>query len=116
MSDVDVGQPGAVPNGQGHGTCMASIAMGSKDGVARKVSLTVLRSDVFGDNTDNSVETWIDALAKVYEDVIKSNAESKAVVSMSFGVGQTATKTSWRATHQQRRHHFWRLMLGISHC
>ena len=71
----------------GHGTCMASIAMGNKDGVARKASLTVVRSDVISDR-NLSAEIWIDVLAKVYEDVIKNKAQSKAVVSMSIGVGQ----------------------------
>ena len=87
MTDADVGDPGADPNAQGHGTCMASIAMGNKDGVARKSSLTVVRSDIFSNNNaDSAAEIWIDALAKVHEDVIKNNAQSKAVVSMSFGV------------------------------
>ena len=88
MSDSDVGKPGAEPAAQGHGTCMASIAMGNKDGVARKASLTVVRSDVWSSalNTANSVEIWIDALAQVYDDVVKNKRQGKAVVSMSIGV------------------------------
>jgi hypothetical protein len=55
--------------------------------LASKASLTVVRSDIFSNNNDDSAaEIWIDALAKVYEDVIKNNAKSKAVVSMSVGL------------------------------
>lgn len=70
---------------------MASIAMGNKDGVARKASLTVVRSDITSD-PDLGAEIWIDALAKVYEDVVQKHAQSKAVVSMSGGIGQNGNQ------------------------
>lgn len=93
QTDADVGDEGAPANLQGHGTCMASIAMGNKDGVARKASLTVVRSDTSSKGNDAiGAEIYVDALAQVYEDVIKNKLKSKAVVSMSIGVGKNADK------------------------
>lgn len=86
-TDADVGAPGAAPDRQGHGTCMASIALGLRDGVAKKASLTVVRSDIFtNQNADLAAEIWIDGLSQVYDDVVKNNLQSKGVVSMSIGL------------------------------
>ena len=84
----------APANEQGHGTCMASVAMGKKDGVARKASLTVVKADTFSTQLkeDGAAEIWIDGLAQVYDDVINNKAKSKAVVSMSFGVSGNVNK------------------------
>ena len=66
---------------------MASIAMGKRDGVARKASLTVVKADRYSTQLkrDSSAEIWIDGLAQVYDDVINKKAKSKAVVNMSIG-------------------------------
>ncbi|KAJ5403999.1 hypothetical protein N7509_003870 [Penicillium cosmopolitanum] len=65
-----------------HGTCMASCAVGRKDGVAKKASLTAVR--VYRED-DLAFERLIDALAQVYDDIIKRNLQGKAVISMSIG-------------------------------
>ena len=84
---MDVSDPDLPQDRQGHGTCMASIAMGNKDGVARKASLTVVKADRYSTQLkrDASAEVWIDGLAQVYDDVINKKAKSKAVVNMSIG-------------------------------
>ncbi|KAG8526365.1 uncharacterized protein KY384_000358 [Bacidia gigantensis] len=79
---------------EGHGTCMASSALGVKDGVAKKAVLTMVRADThtstdkIPDGTAISPERWIDSLAITYDDIVKNNLKGKAVVSMSWGVDQ----------------------------
>lgn len=82
----------------GHGTCMASIALGKKDGVAKQATLTVVKADIFT-NTDKvpdasaiAAERWIDALGETYDDIIRNNLKGKAVVSMSWGADKRKDK------------------------
>lgn len=90
MTDADIGEEGALPNQEGHGTCMASAAMGNRDGVARKASLTVVRSDNFSSDLrrNSPAEIWIDGLSKIADDIAQKPEDFKAIVSMSIGVGR----------------------------
>ena len=77
---------------------MASVALGKKDGVAKRASLIVVKADM--DNKHSKVpegraiaaERWIDALAKTYDDIIKNELKGKAVVSMSWGSDEKLDK------------------------
>lgn len=81
-----------------HGTAMASVAVGIEQGVAKKASLTVVRSDGFTKQDGNGLdrrtflpETWIDGLKQVYDDIhdkVKNGEDPKAVINMSWGVAK----------------------------
>lgn len=77
---------GIDPANEGHGTAMASAALGARFGVAKKSKLTIVRASRKRHNDlDVGIERWIDSLAQVY-DAIKNNQEQgKAVLSMSWG-------------------------------
>ncbi len=70
---------------------MASVALGAKDGVAKRADLTVVKADVFNkgekvpDPDAIAPERWLDGLAEVYDDIIRNNMNGKAVLSMSWG-------------------------------
>ena len=89
----------------GHGTCMASIAVGQKDGVAKEASLKVVKVDL--DKVSNKIpdpgalgfERYIDALGQVYDDIGKNNLKGKAVVSMSNGVDENSDSKNDDCAH-----------------
>ena len=69
----------------GHGTSMASAALGVRDGVAKRPDLTVVRADTHSDGQAKLAPLkWLDSVKQVYDD-IKANHKGKAVVSMSWG-------------------------------
>lgn len=71
--------------GDGHGTSMASTALGKRDGTAKKADLIMARSDRWTEGREKlSPLIWLDALRQVYDD-IKDSHEGKALVSMSVG-------------------------------
>lgn len=70
---------------------MASVALGAKDGVAKRADLTVVKADVFtkGEKVPDpnaiAPERWLDGLSEVYDDIVRNNMNGKAVLSMSWG-------------------------------
>ncbi len=66
---------------------MASVAVGVRNGVAKRSKLTMVRAS---NDKHNGVEVlaerWIDSLAQVYDAVKSGNEQGKAVVSMSWGL------------------------------
>lgn len=70
---------------------MASVAVGSKDGVAKNSNLVVVKADV--QSTGPKIpsadaiapERWIDALAETYDHIDRNSLKGKSVVSMSVG-------------------------------
>lgn len=85
--------------GRGHGTCMASVALGTRDGVAKNADLTVVKADIFTsgpkvpDANAIAPERWLDALGQVYDDIEKNTLNGKAVVSMSWGFNKRQDST-----------------------
>ena len=74
------------PSDSGHGTCMASCALGIKKGIAKKSKLTMVRASAEKhQGQDIMIERYIDSLAQVYDAIKNGNEQGKAVVSMSWG-------------------------------
>ncbi|KAI9820804.1 MAG: hypothetical protein M1827_005175 [Pycnora praestabilis] len=66
----------------GHGTCMLSKVIGSGVGVAKNAKSTMVSIADYNGNTN--IESIIDALVKVYDDIALNGYGGQAVVSMSL--------------------------------
>lgn len=70
---------------------MASVALGAKDGVAKRADLVMVRADTFSktnkvpDPLAVAPERWLDGLSEVYDDIDRNTLAGKAVLSMSWG-------------------------------
>lgn len=73
-------------NSDGHGTSMASAAIGVQDGSSKRSGLTMVRADTRSTDDQSKLAplTWLDGIKQVYDDV-KKNHKGKAVLSMSWG-------------------------------
>ena len=70
-----------------HGTCMASMVGGIALGTAKKAKITMLKVPFTEDEEAWTVERSVDALAMIYDDIVLNELQGKAIVSMSWGVG-----------------------------
>lgn len=83
----------------GHGTCMADLAVGKLNGVAREADLTAVRIDNLSNNFlyELSLELNVDSLSVIVDDIEAKNLGDKSVVLMAFKVPTTGEPARNRA-------------------
>ncbi len=72
----------------GHGSCVFSMAVGSKYGTAKNADLVIVKRPEWAggsDVEDTTEAAALDALVRILDDIKAKNLQKKAVVNLSYG-------------------------------